>query len=109
MKPVTETTIPKSRPPLKFGKETRQFSVRLPIDTIEKIKGERIDTGQILFDVIERGMDPYGKPMPVHDVGPVLTKKLIELMMENSITAPEGYFTDTETKVIMGIIEGAIE
>lgn len=106
---MTETTIPKSRPPLKFGKETRQFSVRLPIDTIEKIKGERIDTGQILFDVIERGMDPYGKPVPVHDIDPALTEKLIELMMDNNVTAPEGYFTDTETKVIMDIAEGVIK
>lgn len=105
---MAETTIPKIKPTSKFGKKTRQFSVRLPVDMIEKIKREEIDTGQILFDVIERGMDPYGKPLPIHDIGPALTRKLIELMIENGITAPEGHFTETETKVIMDIIEGGI-
>ena len=100
---MSSSKIPKTKPTSKFGKETRQFSVRLPITTIDKIKAEKIDSGQILYDVIECGKDPYKEETTNLDIGPVITKKLIQLMIDNSIMAPEGFFTETELKVVMNI------
>lgn len=105
---MNRIVIPKTRPTLKFGKKTRQFSLRLPIDMIEKIKSERIDAGQILYDVIERGMDPYGDKPPKRDIFSTLLRKFVQLMIDNSIKAPEGYFTETETKAIMKIAEEVV-
>lgn len=106
---MIENKIPQIKPPSKFGKKTRQFSVRLPEDMIEKIKGEKIDAGQILYDVIERGMDPYGDKPPKRDIFSNLLRKFVQLMIENNIKTPEEYFTETETKAIMNIAKEVTE
>lgn len=106
---MSETKIPRTRPTSKFGKETRQFSVRLPIVTIDKIKSEKIDTGQILYDVIECGMDPYGDKPPRRDIFSTLLRKFVRLMIDNGVKAPEGHFTETETKAVMKIAKEVME
>ena len=104
---MNQTIIPKTKPTSKFGKKTRQFSVRLPEETIERIKKEQIDTGQILYDVIERGKSPYKEDMP-HDIGPPLMRKLVTLMIKNKIVAPDGYFSLPEIEVIKKVAEGKL-
>lgn len=106
---MNKIVIPKTRPTLKFGKKTRQFSIRLPEDMIEKIKGEKIDAGQILYDVIERGMDPYGDKPPRKDIYSTLLRKFVKLMIENSIKTPEGFFTENEGKAVMKIAKEVVE
>lgn len=106
---MSESKIPKTKPTSKFGKETRQFSIRLPIDTIKKIKGEKIDTGQILYDVIERGYDPYGDKPPKRDIFSTLLRKFVQLMIDNSVKAPEDFFTDTEEKAVMKIAKEVVK
>ena len=102
---MEETKIPKTKPTSKFGKKTRQFSVRLPEDMIKRIKVEKIDTGQILYDVIECGMDPYGDKPPKRDIFSNLVRKFVQLMIDNGISTPEGFFNENETKAVTKIAE----
>jgi len=103
---MSNENIPKTKPPLKFGKPTRQFSVRLPIDTIDRIKSEGIDAGQILYDVIEDGKSPYSQPSTVDkDEMSAITTKLVQLMIDNEVKAPENFFTSGEVGLITLIVE----
>lgn len=91
--------------PSKFGKKTKTFNIRLPVETIEKIRKQNIDTGRIVYDIVEGGKNPYAEQTPDYEIGPTLLNKLVALMMNEDVVAPEGYFTETEIKSIKQIAE----
>ena len=103
---MSKKKLPKTKPPLKFGRPTKQFSVRLPIDIIDRIKDEEIDAGTILFNAIEYGQTPSDEP--VYDKGPVIVKKLVQLMIEQEVVAPEGFFDESDIVIIQKIARGEL-
>lgn len=42
----------------KYGKKTKTYSFKLPIETIGKIRKRKVDVGQMVYDVIEKDVDP---------------------------------------------------
>lgn len=89
---VNTMPYPKSKQPSKYGGKTQVYSIRLLPEVVEKIRKDRIDAGQIIFDVVEHGLNPY------------LLKRLVDLMVDNKIIAPEGMFTSEEVEQIKKII-----
>lgn len=91
----------KKRRHLKFGEETHTFSVKLPKETIEKIRERKLDMGQIVYDIVEQNLNPYEKNLSLSDdIGLGMLSKLVNLMIDRNITAPKGFFTTAEEMVL---------
>lgn len=79
--------------------------MKLPSGTIEKIRERKLDMGQIVYDIVEQDLNPYGKNQSVdNDIGLALLAKMVKLMIDQDITAPEGFFTPTE-ETALGMID----
>ena len=77
--------------------------MKIPKGTIAKIRERQLDMGQIIYDMVEQGLTPYGKDLP-NDIGLALLTKLVRLMVENDVKAPEDYFTVTEETALRKIL-----
>ena len=98
-----------SKRPLKFGEKTRQYSIRIPPSTVLKIKDRKLDISQIVYDVVEKGLDPYSNDGAVEtrDVTNVyfesLCHKLVGLMINRKIDATDIEFMPEERALVMKI------
>ncbi len=89
-----------SKRPLKFGLKTKQYSIRIPPPTIEKIKKMKLDVSRMVYDVVEGGLDPYSSNGAVFEG---LCHKLIGLMIAHKIDATDIEFLPEERALIMKI------
>lgn len=98
-----------SKRPLKFGEKTRQYSIRIPPSTVSKIKERKLDISQIVYDVVEKGLDPYSdkEVVETRDVTNVyfksLSHKLVQLMINRKIDASDVEFLPEERALVMKI------
>ena len=89
---------------LKFGEKTQTFSVKLPLGTIEKIKERQLDMGRTIYDMVERNLNPYSVGTPAKDdIVFTLVNKLVKLMINKEVTAPDGFFTPTEEAALLKV------
>lgn len=84
--------------------------MKLPNDTIEKIRERQLDMGQIVYDIVERNLNPYKNEESIdNDIGITLLSKLVTLMVDHNVTAPKGFFTATEEVALRGVPMGELE
>ena len=94
--------------------ETGVHAIRVPLETIEKIKQENIDVGQLVYDVIEKGMNPYksGVPNPGNNL-PLKTilKKIIKVFVLEKVNAKkyEKEFQPDELQYISSVAREVVK
>lgn len=92
--------------------------MKLPVKTIDSIRRDKIDAGQILYDIIENGYDPYvntavqtGPTMKIDDSElhidyHILLAKMVELFIIKKVDASDyGEFTTDERRLISTMAE----
>ena len=83
----------------KYGEPTRTYSVRLPDRIIETIQDGKIDVGQLIYDIINGGLDPYTSTQADNNHW-LLLKKLVTVFIEKEVDASETSFTPEEQTTI---------
>lgn len=100
------TYTSKKRRHMKFNEATEPYAVRLPKSVISIIKENDWDIGQLIFNIVNDGLTPSTEE-PKHPVVRSVAKKIIQLMIEHEIQAPEGMFTAREESIIITLAEEA--
>ncbi len=92
----------------KFRETTVPVSFRLPITMAQSIKDNNWDLGQFVFNFLSNGKLPVINSNAVKTLD-VLVQKLIALMMNENVVAPDEFFTPNEITIIRRVAEELVD
>lgn len=95
---------------LRFGAPTVTFSIKIPQSTKDKIYAKNLDMPKIVYDIVEKELNPYSThPITIedHPVMDSLTTKLIALMALNDINDGRIQFDEEEADMMNKLVKDA--